>query len=133
MCACTCVYVCMCMYVCVCACVRVCVCVYVCVCVRARMCNPPEGTRTVFNLFFLGRIQTTVSSDRPIFFLCVYVSRAVEQAFRRYLFEYMYNPPRVILDSRLQGTAHESEEIELQGVMIWFLINSRVRVMISDS
>jgi len=50
-----------------------------------------------------------------------------EQAFRRCLFEYMYNPPRVILDSRLQGTAHESEEIELQGVMIWFLINSRER------
>ena len=45
----------------------------------------------------------------------------------------MYNPPRIILHSCLQGTAHESEEIELQGVMIWFLINSRVRVMISDS
>ena len=88
---------------------------------------------TCHNLFFLGRIQTPVFSDQPIFFLRVYVSRAVEQAFRRCLFEYMYNPPRVILDSRLQGTAHESEEIELQGVMIWFLINSRVRVMISDS
>ena len=84
-------------------------------------------------LFFLGRIQTPVFSDQPFFFLRVYVSRAVEQAFRRCVFAYMYNPPRIILDSRLQGTAHESEEIELQGVMIWFRINSQVRVMISDS
>jgi len=48
----------------------------------------------------------------------------------------MYNPPRPILDMRLQGIAHlqgavqDLEEIELQGVMIWFLINSRVRVLI---
>jgi len=109
-------------------------------CSGVRMCHGqvkrPSGDaylNTCHNLFFLGRIQTPVFSDRPFFFLRVYVSRAVEQAFRRCLFEYMYNPPRIILDSRLQGTAHESEEIELQGVMIWFLINSRVRVMISDS
>ena len=25
-------------------------------------------------------------------------------------FEYMYNPPRLILDLRLQGTAHESHD-----------------------
>jgi len=105
-----------------------------------RMCHRqvkrPSGDaylNTYHNLFFLGRIQTPVFSDRPFFFLRVYVSRAVELAFRRYLFEYMCNPPHIILDSRLQGTAHESQEIELQGVMIWFLINSRVRVMISDS
>jgi len=28
----------------------------------------------------------------------------------------MYNPPRAILDMHLQGTAHSSEKIELQGV-----------------
>jgi len=86
-----------------------------------RQVKRPSGDvylNTCHNLFFLGRIQTPVFSDRPFFFLRVYVSRTVEQAFRRCLFEYMYNPPRVILDSRLQGTAHESEEIELQGEMM---------------
>jgi len=32
-----------------------------------------------------------------------------------------------------QGTAHSSEEIALQGVMKWLLINSRVRVLIRES
>ena len=45
----------------------------------------------------------------------------------------MYNLPHTILDMRLQGIAHSSEEIELQGVMIWFLINGRVRVLIWKS
>jgi len=40
----------------------------------------------------------------------------------------MYNPPRPILDMFLQGTAHSSEEIGMQGVWIWFVISSRVRV-----
>jgi len=84
------------------------------------------------NLFVLGRIQTPVFSDRP-FFSCVCICHGQLNRRSGDLFEYMYNLSCIILDSRLQGTAHESEEIELQGVMIWFLINSRVRVLISDS
>jgi len=45
----------------------------------------------------------------------------------------MYNLPCPIRDMRLQGTAHSSEEIELQGVMIWFLVNSWISVLIWDS
>jgi len=78
---------------------------------------------------FFCCIHTRALADRPFFSLRVYLSRA----FRRCLFEYMYNPPRTILGMHLQGTAHSSEEIELQGVMIWFLINSRVRVLIWES
>jgi len=44
----------------------------------------------------------------------------------------MYNPARPILDMHLQGTANSSEEFELQGVVIWFLINRRVIVLILD-
>jgi len=86
--------------------------------------------------WFFCRIHATAlaradrpSADRPSFSLCVYLSRA----FRQCLFEYMCNPPHTILDMRLQGIAHSSEEIELQGVMIWFIINSRVRVLIWES
>jgi len=85
--------------------------------------KPPTGE------WFFCRIHTPALADRPSFSLRVYLSRA----FRRCLFEYMYNPPRTILDMRLQGTEHSSEEIELQGVMIWFIINSRVRVLIWES
>ena len=42
----------------------------------------------------------------------------------------MYNPLRLIFDMFLQGTAHSSEEIGLQGVMIWFVISSRVTLKV---
>jgi len=51
-------------------------------------------------------------------------SRAVEAAFRQCLYEYIYDTPHPILDmhlqvtAHLQGTAHSSEEIKTQGVMI---------------
>jgi len=67
-------------------------------------------------------IHTPALADRPSFSLRVYLSRVVEAAFRRCLFEYIYNLSRPILDMHLQGTAHSSQEIELQGVMLWFLI-----------
>ena len=78
-------------------------------------------------------MHTLALPDRLSFSFCVYLSRAVEVAFRWCLFEYMCNQPRPILDMRLQGIAHSSEEIELQGVMILFLINSQLRVLIRES
>ena len=42
---------------------------------------------------FFCRIHTRALADRPSFSLRVYLSRA----FRRCLFEYMYNPPRTTL------------------------------------
>jgi len=55
---------------------------------------------------FFCRIHTRALDDRPSFPLRVYLS----QAFRRCLFEYMYNPPRTILSMHLRGTAYSSEE-----------------------
>jgi len=58
---------------------------------------------------FFCSIHTATLADQPSFPLRVYLSRAVDEVFRPCLFEYMYNPPRTILDMRLQGTAHSSE------------------------
>jgi len=98
---------------------------------RSTKCWVPSSTPTNHPQVrdFSCRIHNPALADRPSFTLCVYLSRAS----RRCLFQYMYNPPRTILDMRLQGTAHSSEEIELQGVTIWFLINSRVRVLMWES
>jgi len=43
---------------------------------------------------FFCRIHTPAFSDRLFYFFRVYMSRAVEESFRRCLFEYMYNSPR---------------------------------------
>jgi len=48
------------------------------------------------NRIFFDRIQTPDFSDRPFLFWRVCVSGALEEAFRRCLFEYMYDPPHTI-------------------------------------
>ena len=56
---------------------------------------------------------TVALTDRPFVSLRVrvHVSRAVGVAFRQCLFESMYNPPRPILNMRLEGTAEPQEEM----------------------
>jgi len=59
---------------------------------------------------FFCHIQTPALADRPFFSLCVYLSRA----FRRCLFEYMYNSPRTILDMRLYWIARSDNIVPHQ-------------------
>ena len=95
---------------------------------KSRLSSKIYADKPPTSAWFFWLIYTRALADRPSFSLRVCLSRA----FRRCLFEYMYNPLCTILGMRLQGTAHSSEEIELQRVMIWFLINCRIRVLSHD-
>jgi len=59
--------------------------------------------------------------------VCVCVC-AVEAAFRRLLFQYKFMPPRDVLKQRLGGLDLKHSK-DLQGSMIWFLINKNVRYL----
>jgi len=50
----------------------------------------------------------------------------VEDVLRRLMFQFKYMPPRELLEMHLQGK-DDARSSDLQGTMIWFLINHIVR------
>ena len=78
----------------------------------------------VLNTFFLFPRHYT-NWHKVVVAVCVW---AVEAVLRRLLFQFKYMPTREVIIHRLGAEHHEESSTVIQGTMIWFLINTVVRV-----